>query len=53
MCLSTTWAIKHKSQVDLHFTVLSMNEAPSLPHNHKSPTHSLTKWYAGYMHEDQ
>ena len=43
------WGIKDKSDVDLHYVVLSMNEAPSLPHNHTSLTHSLTDMLATCM----
>ena len=52
VCLSTSWGIINKSQVDIHLAVLndkrSSKSATSLSHSH-----SLTNWYTGYMHDDQ
>ena len=52
VCLSMSWGINNKSQVDIHLAVFndkwSSKSATSLSHSH-----SLTNWYTGYMHDDQ
>ena len=52
VCLSTSWGINNKSEVDIYLAVIndkrSSKSATSLSHSH-----SLTNWYTGYMHDDQ
>ena len=51
VCLSTTWGINDKSQVDVQLAVFndkrSSKSATSFSHSH-----SLTNWYTGYMLAD-
>ena len=52
VCLSTSWGINNKSEVEFHLAVFndkrSSKSATSLSHSH-----SLTNCYTGYMHDDQ